>query len=372
MLHYLTAGHSHGSVLIAILDGFPAGFQINKEKIELELLKRKKTLGRSVRQKQEKDNFEIISGINEAWVTTGASIGVVVYNTVKDTVLPSEEDDFLLPGHIDYPYYYRVQGKIHPYWARERGSARESVLRVILGSIARQALESLGIEIYSLVKSVGKEQDISLTETSALKKSYRENPFLWHYDKSKEDKFMHYLRRVCSSLDTLGGEGEIFIEGLPPGLGRFNQFRERLSSRLVATIFSIPSIKKVQIGEDSLLTSSGSEVVDEFATFQKRKQNKGGGFEGGFTNGEIIKLKIGVKPVPTQHYKEIESYDIKNKVIRKRGFTKRADCCIIKSALVIGENLLSLEILSALLEAFNSFTFSDLQNSFLEYRNFKD
>ena len=205
MISYLTAGESHGKYLAGILDGFPAGVKVTRAYIAAQLARRRLAPGRSARQAREKDGFEIISGMRGD-ITTGAPIALLIPNASREVPAPSS---LPRPGHADFAGMVKY-GLTDASLIRERASARETAMRVALGSFALRLNELLGMKFSSRVTSLG-----GLCPVTAA-------------GAEKE------IASARAGGDTLGGEFELTIKGVPAGLGSFSQGRQRFSARLAA------------------------------------------------------------------------------------------------------------------------------------------
>jgi len=355
MIKFYTAGESHNKALVVFLEGLPSGLRISKEKIKYELIRRKKTYGRSQRQTFEEDKFEFLSGIryNE---TIGSPICVVIWN--KDY----REEEFELknnktaqeqlvprPGHTDLVgimKYLREDIKD----ILERASARETVARVVAGSLCKQFLGNFGVFIGSFVTkiyNVELKENYITANSSVLKKLHNlaESSSVRFPDKQKEEKIIKIIEETKNKKDTLGGEFVVFACNVPVGLGSHIQWDKRLNAKIAYYLSSIPSVKSVEIGLGKEYSNFfGSQVHDEIFYNNKknfyRKTNNAGGIEGGISNGQPIVVRCTIKPIPTL-LNPLNSVNIKTKKQAKADIV-RSDICVAASAAVIAEAMLAI------------------------------
>jgi chorismate synthase len=354
MIKFFTAGESHNKAIVAFIEGIPSGLKISEEKIKQELERRKKTYGRSHRQVFEEDKFEFISGIryNE---TIGSPICLIVWN--KDY----REEEFVSqqvstqpyltprPGHADLTgvmKYLREDIKD----IAERSSARETVARVVAGSICKQFLEKFGVFIGSFVTKIYNiefEKNYITSDKDVLIKYHNlaEKSLVRFPDKQKEKKIIKLIDQTKEKKDTIGGEFIVFACGVPVGLGSHIQWYERLNAKIAYYLCSIPSVKSVEVGLGKKYSDYfGSQVHDEIFYNNKkgfyRKTNNAGGIEGGISNGQPIVVKCTIKPIPTL-YNPLDSVNIKTKKPAKAEII-RSDICVVPSAAVIAEAMLAI------------------------------
>jgi len=354
MIKFYTAGESHNKAIAVFIEGIPAGLKISQEKIKHELIRRKSSYGRSQRQVFEEDKFEFISGIryNE---TIGSPICIIVWNKdYREEEFVSQQLSYQScftprPGHADLTgimKYLRKDIKD----ISERASARETVARVVAGSICKQFLENFGVFIGSFVTKIYNiefEKNYITTDKNVLIKYHNlaEKSLVRFPEKQKENKIVKLITQTKNKKDTLGGEFVVFACGVPVGLGSYIQWYERLSAKIAYYLFSIPSVKSVEIGLGKQYSNYfGSQVHDEIFYNNKkgfyRKTNNAGGIEGGISNGEPIIVKSTIKPIPTLS-NPLTSVNIKTKKQAKAEII-RSDICVVPSAAVIAEAMLAI------------------------------
>ena len=315
ILSLTTFGESHGPAMGGVLDGMPAGVEIDLEKLQRFVDRRRtgQTLGTSSRN--EKDRVEVLSGIWQG-KTLGTPIGFVVHNTDARSEDYDELANIYRPNHADFTY--QAKYGIRDPRGGGRASARETVARVVAGGIALQALASLNISIETRIEGAAElEQSIS---------------------------------RAASQGDTLGGIVDCTIKGVPAGLGE--PVFGKLHARLAAAMMSIPSVHGFEYGDGFEMASKrGSEVMDMFVKHPDGSigtvTNHSGGIQGGISNGEDITMRIAFKPVPTL-VRPVDTIDHEgNQVtLQPRG---RYDVCVVPRALPIVEAMAALVILDSYL-----------------------
>mgnify|MGYP003307107681 FL=1 len=281
-----TSGESHGPGMAAIVDGCPPGMELSEEDIQQELEKRRPGTSRFTSQRKEPDQVKIMSGIFEG-KTTGTPINLVVGNVDQKSKDYSAIKDKFRPGHADYSYYHKYG--IRAYRGGGRSSARETVMRVAAGAIAKKYLkERLGMEIYGYLSQLG-----SISVELKEKDFIGTNPFFAGDPKKIEEleSFMDQLRR---DGDSIGAKINILATQVPVGLGE--PVFDKLEADIAHALMSINAVKGVEIGAGfSVVTQRGSEHRDEIDS-SGFKQNNSGGTLGGISSGQDILASIALKP----------------------------------------------------------------------------
>ena len=395
-LRYLTAGESHGKALIGILEGIPSGLPLSVQDINTDLGRRQLGYGRGGRMKIESDRVEILSGVR--WgKTIGSPIALLVEN--KDYpnwgkgMSPEAADHGAIPaitkprpGHADLTGAIKY-GHHDMRNILERSSARETAMRVALGAVAKKFLQEFHIAIGSFVVQIG---DISikgprgfkeLSDSSRHLMSSLPRPLESLYKKAEKSpvrcpdeavskKMIRLIDGAMQSGDSLGGVFEVFVVGVPAGIGSHIQWDKRLDGRLARALMSIQAIKGVETGfgfEMSRL--SGSAVMDEIFYSDRsgfyRKTNNAGGLEGGMTDGLPIVLRAAMKPIPTLR-RPLRSVDVTSKKAVKAVY-ERSDICAVPAAGVIGEAMVALTIADAFLEKFGGDSMKEIQRNYDSY-----
>lgn len=349
---FLTSGESHGSSLNGIIDGVPAGFEIDLESINSELKRRQGGYGRGGRMQIETDEIEIKSGVRFG-KTTGAPICLEVKNrdfenwqtimSVKklDADPQNIEKSFTKPrpGHADFAgaIKYNLTDLRD---VLERSSARKTAIDVAIGSIAKQILKEFDITGSSEIIHIGCE-----TEDSKIKEK---------------------IEAAKEQGDTLGGKFKVVFKNLPIGLGSHVQWDRKLDGMIAQAVMSIPAIKAVEIG---LGVESGevfgSEMHDElFVENEKyfRKTNNAGGIEGGMTNGEDLVVKATMKPIPTMK-KPLSTIDFKDKTQSEAHF-ERSDVCAVSACAVVAESMIACVLADAFLDKFGKDNLLEIKKNY--------
>ena len=383
MLRYFTAGESHGEALIAFISGLPAGLKVDQAFLDRELWRRQQGYGRGGRMKIERDTAHILSGVRHG-MTTGSPVAILLQN--KDwqnwqESLPVEEGDPAKhkrvasprPGHADLAGALKYNFPEARY-VLERASARESAARVAIGGPAKLFLRELGIEVLSHVISVGNasiKKGISREQIASLRE--RDEVLLNCADPEAEQHMKAEVDAVLKTGDSVGGIFEVVAHNVPPGLGTYAQWDERLDARLAAAVMSLQAVKAVEIGAGiSAAASPGSAVHDEigyekpgaFAGF-KRKRNNAGGIEGGVSNGEDIRVRGYLKPISTLR-RPLESVDFTSREPVKAAY-ERSDVCVVPAAGVAGEAMVALTLAGCALEKFGGDSMGETLRNFRGY-----
>jgi len=365
MLRFLTAGESHGKALIGIIEGMIAGLKIKEKEINKELSLRKKVFGRSKRATEEEDKIEILSGI-----INGKTIGSPICLKLKNKEKKFENETIPRPGHADLAGIIKYNFK-NIHLVAERASARETAIRVAIGAIAKKFLSEFGIDFFSHTLMIGGiKASVNLENFDEELKEKRNKSELYCLDRDAVLKMKKKIDEAKKKGDTLGGVSEILIKGLPPGIGSYVHYDRRLDYRLAGALMSIPSVKAVEIGEGILGSKSfGSKFHDSLSYNGKiiRKTNNSGGIEGGISNGEIIVLRVYIKPIPTLE-NSLHSFDILTKKLKKAPYY-RSDICVVPSIGIIGEAVTAWEIACLFLEKFGGDTLIEVKRNFNIYNS---
>jgi chorismate synthase len=393
-LRFLTAGESHGKGLIGILEGIPAGLSLSLEDIDKELKRRQMGYGRGSRMKIETDHADIISGVR--WGNTiGSPISLLIENkdwkNWQDIISPelkvqsseSKDHRFLpvtrpRPGHADFAGVLKY-GHKDIRNILERSSARETAMRVAIGAIAKRFLLEFGINIGSYViqignvgikKSAPRSQKSDLEELSEKAEA---SPVRCPDDEVSQ-KMIELIDEAVQKGDTVGGVFEVFVTGVPIGLGSHIQWDKRLDGRISQALMGIQAIKGVEIGTGfEMAERFGSEVMDEIfyegpSSGFYRETNHAGGIEGGMTNGMPIIIRAAMKPIPTLR-KPLRSVDIVTKEPFEAAY-ERSDTCAVPAATIIGEAMTALVIADAFLEKFGGDSMDETKRNFKAYMDY--
>ena len=373
-LKFLTAGESHGQGLLGILDGMPSNLEISEEYINIQLARRQMGHGRGGRMKIEKDKGELWCGVRHG-KTLGAPIGILVKNndwvnwTKKMSVSPIDKEirkvTLPRPGHADLAGIQKYDfDDIRN--VLERSSARETTMRVALGTVCRKLLEDVGIyvgshvtQIHHVKNTISYDSSISPVE---LNKKADASPVRC-LDKKAEEKMIKIIDDAKSAGDSVGGIFEVIATGLPYGLGSPMQWDRKLQAKITSMMMSVNAFKGIDIGGGMNESEKwGSEVHDEIGREKNkyiRYSNNAGGLEGGMTNAQPIVLKMAMKPIATL-IKPLRSVDMNTKE-SKDAHKERTDSCAVPEASVIAESMLCYVLVDALLEKFGGDSMEQLK-----------
>jgi chorismate synthase len=366
MLHYWTAGESHGKAMVAIVDGFPAGVPIQTEGIDAELRRRQGGYGRGGRQRIETDRVEVLTGI---WRGTslGSPIALQVVN--KDYKLERMEDlDRPRPGHGDLTGAIKYLGSIRG--VLERASARETAMRVAAGALARLLLAEFGIRTIGYVVELGGVEIAPQPGTLDEHLKLRDRSEIYSLDPSRDGAIKSLIDETRKAGDTLGGVVEVRVEGLPFGLGTHAQWDRKLDGRLAQAVMAIQAIKGVEIGLGfESARRPGSQVHDPIhydpsqadgpTLGYVRPTNNAGGLEAGMTNGQPLVVRAAKKPISTLA-KPLESVNLKTKQAESAAY-ERSDVCAVPAASVIVENVVAFEVARALVDKFGNDSLQEMK-----------
>jgi chorismate synthase len=383
MLRYFTAGESHGEALVGFISGVPAGLKVDQAFLDRELWRRQQGYGRGGRMKIERDTAHILSGVRQG-KTIGSPITILLQN--KDwknwqESLPVEEGDSAKhkavasprPGHADLAGALKYNFPEARY-VLERASARESAARVAVGGMAKLFLRELGMDVLSHVTSVGGtaiKGEIPWEQIAALTK--RDEVLLNCAEHETEQSMKEEVDQVLKSGDSVGGVFEVVAHNVPPGLGTYAQWDERLDARLAAAVMSLQAVKAVEIGSGiAAAASPGSAVHDEIGyggsdtlSGFTRTRNNAGGIEGGVSNGQDIRVRGYLKPISTLR-RPLQSVDFATREPVKAAY-ERSDVCVVPAAGVAAEAMVALTLAGCALEKFGGDSMTETLRNFQGY-----
>jgi len=384
MLRYFTSGESHGEALVAFLSGLPAGLGVDQAFVDHELWRRQQGYGRGGRMKIETDTAHFLSGVHHG-KTIGSPIAALLQNrdwqNWKDS-LPVETGDpgkhkrvgSPRPGHADLAGALKYDFTEARY-VLERASARESAARVAIGALAKLFLRELGMEVLSHVIAVGAvsiaDREIRWEQIEPLAR--KDEVLLSCADPEAEQRMKEEVDKVLRTGDSVGGVFEVVARNVPPGLGTYVQWDERLDALLAAAVMSLQAVKAVEIGSGIAgAHSPGSEVHDEIGYKQKsgfagftRTRNNAGGIEGGVSNGEEIRVRGYLKPISTLR-RPLQSVDFTTREPVKAAY-ERSDVCVVPAAGVAAEAMVALTLARCALEKFGGDSIKETKRNFQGY-----
>ena len=363
-IRFLTAGESHGKALTGIIEGIPAGLEIDEEYINNQLARRQRGYGRGGRMKIETDRVQILSGVRNG-KTMGSPIALMIENLdwknwkdIMSVQLSKQASKVTLPrpGHADLAGVNKydfddIRDVI------ERSSARETTMRVALSSICRKMLEDLNILLFSHVIAI---QDVnssflfdSSKNLSDLNRDADESPVRC-LDQNAEKNMIRAIDDARANGDSVGGQFEVIATGLPYGLGSYVHWDRKLHAQISSILMSINAMKSIEFGNiDVIRNQTGSNVHDQMHSESgeiKRSTNNLGGLEGGMTNSEPLVLRMTMKPLSSL-VKPLNSVDIDSGE-EKKAHKERTDSCAVPAASTIAENTLSFVLADAILDKF--------------------
>jgi len=383
MLRYFTAGESHGEALVAFLSGIPAGLKVDQALLNRELWRRQQGYGRGGRMKIETDTAHILSGVRHG-ITIGSPISVLLEN--KDwknwqESLPVGDGDPAKhkavksprPGHADLAGALKYNFPEARY-ILERASARESAARVAIGAIAKLFLSELGIQVLSHVIAVGAATlaDVEVPWEKIVPLSQADEILLSCSDGETEQKMKEEVDKALRTGDSVGGIFEVVAHGVPPGLGTYAQWDERLDGLLAGAVMSLQAVKAVEIGVGvSAAVSPGSAVHDEIGyegkghTGFSRRSNHAGGIEGGISNGQEIRVRGYLKPISTLR-RPLQSVDFATREPVKAAY-ERSDVCVVPAAGVAAEAMVALTLARCVLDKFGGDSMGETLRNYQGY-----
>ena len=366
MLRYWTAGESHGKTLLATIDGFPAGVQLETDSIDAELKRRQGGYGRGGRQRIETDRVEILTGI---WkdTTLGGPIALQVIN--RDYKLERLDDlQRPRPGHGDLTGAIKYLGSIRGIL--ERASARETAVRVAVGALCTQLLGHFGIKTLGYVVELGGKAVTPLEGSIDEHRKLRDESIIYSLNPEQDPEFKELIDTTGKQGDTLGGIVEVRVEGLPFGLGTHTQWDIKLDGRIAHAVMAVQAIKGVEIGLGfEAARRPGSQVHDPISYDKdevesntlgyERPTNNAGGLEAGMTNGQPLVVRAAKKPISTLR-KPLGSINLETKEGEEAEY-ERSDVCAVSAASVIVENVVAFEIARAMIEKFGGDSLAEMK-----------
>ncbi|HIF71498.1 MAG TPA: chorismate synthase [Dehalococcoidia bacterium] len=375
---YLTAGESHGPGLTVIVEGMPAGLEITEEYIEKQMARRQKGYGSGGRMKIEKDRADIRSGVRHG-ISLGSPIAMWIEN--KDfanwtdaMAIGAVDDDVdkkvhtkIVPGHADFPGALKyVQHDLRN--VLERASARETAARVAAGSIARRLLEEIGISIHSRAVATG-DQDGRDVATEDVDWNVVEASEVRASDSGADERFKAAIDKSKVARTTIGGVFEVVAFGVPVGLGSHVHWDRKLDARIAQAMMSINAVKGVEIGTGFANTRKpGREVQDVIEPDPsdprrfRQISNHAGGIEGGMSNGNPIVVNVAIKPIATMT-NPLPSVDINTGEVVEAAYN-RSDICQVARACPVGEAMMALVLVEAMLEKFGGDSLDEIKRNY--------
>lgn len=388
MLRWQTAGESHGEALVAMIEGLPAGVRVTSDDVVDALARRRLGYGRGARMKFEQDKVRLLTGVRFG-ETLGSPVAIEIANTEwpkwtevmsadpLDHDLPREGRNAPLsrprPGHADLTGM-RKYGFDDARPVLERSSARETASRVALGAVAARFLEqAFGIRTVSHVISIGgagveDADDVALPtpdDVEALDASPVRT-----LDKAAEERMIARIDEIKSTADTVGGVIEVLAYGVPAGIGTYVESDRRLDAALASAVMGIQAIKGVEIGDGFLeAVRSGSQAHDEMVPGADgritRLTNRAGGIEGGMSNGQPIRVRAAMKPIPSIP-RALRTVDVTDGEAAS-AINQRSDTTAVPAASVVAEAMVRLTLARYALDKFGGDSVAETRRNFEQY-----
>ncbi len=390
-ISFRTAGDSHGRALTTILEGIPAGLPLEMERdVDPELRRRQGGYGRGRRMQIESDRADLLSGVRLG-ETLGSPIAMVVWNrdaenwaTAMSPLAPEVEVNpkalramyLPRPGHADLVGVLKYDRR-DTRDVLERASARETTVRVACGAIAKRLLAELGVRVGSHIVSIG---DVSACFPDELPEDLNaavDGDPVRCLDREASERIVTAIDRAKEEGDTLGGVFEVVVTGLPVGLGSYVSWDAKLDGRLAGAVMSIQAVKGVEIGLGfEGARRPGSRVHDPIETDPSkprageigRASNRAGGLEGGVTTGEPVVVRGAMKPISTLR-RRLPSVDLRDGSPADAA-VERSDVCAVPAAGVVGEAMVALVLVDAVLEKFGGDSLGELRRNLDAYLDY--
>ena len=390
-ISFRTAGESHGRALTTILEGIPAGLPLAMERdVDPELRRRQGGYGRGRRMQIESDRADLLSGVRLG-ETLGSPIAMVVWNrdaenwaTAMSPVAPEVEVNpkalramyLPRPGHADLVGVLKYDRR-DTRDVLERASARETTVRVACGAIAKRLLAELGVRVGSHIVSIGDVSACSPDELPEDLNAAVDGDPVRCLDREASERMVTAIDRAKEEGDTLGGVFEVVVTGLPVGLGSYVSWDAKLDGRLAGAVMSIQAVKGVEIGLGfEGARRPGSRVHDPIETDPSkprageigRASNRAGGLEGGVTTGEPVVVRGAMKPISTLR-RRLPSVDLRDGSPAGAA-VERSDVCAVPAAGVVGEAMVALVLVDAVLEKFGGDSLGELRRNLDAYLDY--
>ncbi|MCZ4481608.1 chorismate synthase [Bifidobacterium bifidum] len=388
MLRWQTAGESHGEALVAMIEGLPAGVRVTSDDVVDALARRRLGYGRGARMKFEQDKVRLLTGVRFG-ETLGSPVAIEIANTEwpkwtevmsadpLDHVLPREGRNAPLsrprPGHADLTGM-RKYGFDDARPVLERSSARETASRVALGAVAARFLEqAFGIRTVSHVISIGgagvEDADDAALPTPDDVEALDASP-VRTLDKAAEERMIARIDEIKSTADTVGGVIEVLAYGVPAGIGTYVESDRRLDAALASAVMGIQAIKGVEIGDGFLeAVRPGSQAHDEMVPGADgritRLTNRAGGIEGGMSNGQPIRVRAAMKPIPSIP-RALRTVDVTDGEAAS-AINQRSDTTAVPAASVVAEAMVRLTLARYALDKFGGDSVAETRRNFEQY-----
>jgi chorismate synthase len=367
MLRFLTAGESHGKALVVIVEGLPAGLPIVVEQVQDELARRRLGYGRGPRMRFEQDEVTLVGGVRHGR-TLGSPVAIEVGNSewVKSdkwheemSPAPGETASPLTqprPGHADLPGMQKY-GFGDARDVLERASARETAARVAAGTLAKQLLSHLGIDVLSHVVQIGAVQAKSSVRPTIADLERIDASEVRCADPDAEQAMIDEIKAAAKEGDSLGGVVEVVAHGVPVGLGSHVHWDRKLDALLAQALMSIQAVKGVEIGDGFEVAGRRGSLAhdpihwDAEAGDYRRASDRAGGVEGGISSGETIWARVAMKPLASLNRPVLTTVDVETKE-ETVSFKERTDVTAVPAMGVVAETMVALVLANEALRKF--------------------
>ncbi|MGA2141300.1 MAG: chorismate synthase [Brevinematales bacterium] len=369
-MEYITAGESHGRGLSVIVKGIPSNLKIDPDFIDKELAARQSGYGRGSRMKIESDKADIISGV-AGGVTNGAPINIIIWNKDYENWKGKVTEKVVRPrpGHADLIGSHKYGMTDDVRRVLERSSARETSARVAAGAVSRLFLKEFGIGIFShVVNWGGIEVDTSGMTYEEIRTMAAGSEIRSACNSETLAKIKALIDGAKVSGDTIGGVIETIISPVPPFLGSYQTFGEKLDGRIAGTVLGLQAVKGIEFGLGFRYGSThGKNAHDEIFYNDKtgkyyRKTNNAGGIEGGMTNGSPVVFRSVMKPIPTL-MSPLMSVNIETKAPESAS-TERSDVSAVAACGTVIENIVAVDIANALIARYGGDSLELIKSNF--------
>jgi chorismate synthase len=376
---FTTAGESHGPGLVAIVEGLPAGLELDRGRIDRELARRQLGHGRGGRMKIESDSVEVRAGVRHGR-TLGSPVALLVanrdYANWEERMNPwpvdaqVEESHLPRPGHADLVGAQKY-GHTDVRNVLERASARETAARVAAGAVAKELLHALGVSVHSHVLRIASVAAAERPDLGPEDFANVDDSPVRCLDPEAERRMVGEIDRLRKENESLGGVFEVRAFGLVPGLGSHVSWDARLDGRLAGAVVSIQAVKGVSVGEAwEVAARPGSESHDEIFWSEERgyhrETNRAGGVEGGMSNGEPLVVRGALKPISTLT-KPLRSVDTETRE-PAQAMRERTDSTVVPAAGVVAEAMVALVLARCYREKFGGDHIDDVLGAVAAYR----
>jgi len=385
MLRFLTAGESHGSALVVVIEGLPAGLEITVEDITSELARRRLGFGRGPRMKFEKDEVTLVGGVRHGR-TLGSPVAIEIANSEwqrpgnkwndEMSPAPGSTDQPLTkprPGHADLTGMQKYD-LTDARDVLERASARETAARVAAGAVAKILLRAIGVHIVSHVLQIGSVRapnderplpgDLDRVDASEVR----------CFAPLTESDMIDEIKAAAKDGDSLGGIVEVLVYGPPVGLGSHVHWDRKIDGLLAQALMSIQAVKGVEIGDGfEVAGRRGSEAHDPIswdpqARAYRRETTLAGGIEGGMTTGELLVARVAMKPLATLNRPSLGTVDMATKE-ETVSFKERTDVTAVPAMGVVAETMTALVLANEVVRKFGGDSMTELGRNVASYRD---